>query len=481
MEESKASGEPYYIEHSFTKDKYQLVREKEEHAQAAENEIYVTNDGKPNKFYAYGAEYLLRNKDNNLRIKASGKAIFKAFLIAELIRKRVKGLHQITKVDSTDSITKYVSLEEGLDDISITKKLSVVEITLSFEPLDKDHYGYMPPLPEGEVKEIDLEEFLKKKLPFNRRGGRGGRQRRGERREKGEEGVEEDERKPKRGGFQKRGGGDDKERPGWKEDEENGEKAGQRDRGVSRGRYSRGGRFRRGERRHHSQSVNRYERDREQPHTHGERRSRRGGYRGRGRGGFNREEREDRGWGGDRGERGQDEQERPKTFQMRGRGGWKSRGNRGGYNREERTEDRRDFNREDRGEAQREERGGYKNRGGYNREGGEESREDRGESHREERGGYKNRGGYNREGGEQRGWDDKGEDREERRERGGRGGRGERGARRGGRGGENQFRSRDDLWKVSKRGGWHKRGAPRKISGKGEDSWFNKQFEEKKE
>lgn len=444
MEETKASGEPYYIEHSFTKDKYQLVKEKEEHAQAAENEIYVTNEGKPNKFYAYGAEYLLRNKDNNLRIKASGKAIFKAFLIAELIRKRVKGLHQLTKIDSTDSITKYVSLEEGLDDISITKKLSVVEITLSFEALDKDHYGYMPPLPEGEVKEIDLEEFLKKKVPFSRRGGRG-RQRRGGHREKGEEGEEEEERKPKRGGYQRRGGGDYKERAERKEDDENGEKPGQRERGGFRGRYSRGGRFRRGERRHHSSSVNRY--------THGERGLRRGGFRGSTRGGYNREEKEDRGWGGDQGERGQEEQERPKTYQQRGRGGWRSRGNRGGFNREERTEDRREFHNEDRGESYREERGGFKTIGGYKTE------------NQEEKGG----------------WDDKGEDREERRERDGRGGRGERGGRRGGRGGENQFRSRDDLWKVSKRGGWHRRGAPRKISGKGDDAWFNKQLEEKKE
>ena len=313
---TEPTNEPYYIEHSFTKDKYQLIQEKEEHQPAAKNEIYITNDGRPNKFYAYGTEYLLKNKDQEIRLKATGKAISKAFLVAELIKKRVPGIHQQTTVDTTDSIARYEPLEEGLDVVSVIKKLSVIEIILSYKALDTTHYGYQSPLEANEVTEITLDDLLKKKQP--RRNEKNNRNDRNDR--KGDENNEEDDEEE--GGRQNRG-------------------RGFQHRGNQRGGYRRGGRGgRRGgfNRRPRSLSDSNYHRrggdyigNRFQ---RGGRSGRRGGYAG----GVSREEKEDMGgekvyvhrgrggFGGDRGDRGDRV--------------WRSRGhvNRGGYQ-EHREED----------------------------------------------------------------------------------------------------------------------------------------------
>lgn len=423
MEESGPSGEPYFVERTFTKDKYRLIQEKEEHSPASKNEIYITNDGRPNKFFGYGAEFLLQNQDQNLRIKATGKAISKAFLVAELIRKRIKGLHQQTVVDTTDSISKYEPLEEGLDVVSIAKKLSVIEITLSFKVLDQNHYGYQAPLNESQVREITLDDILKMKEPKGKRK---------DKRDEGERG-EEDEGNPARqgrGGFQ------------------------------NRVRRARGGRFNRGSRRPRSLSETNYRRNSRNEYGPAESKQRRGGNhtrgggRGRGgqrRGGFQRE-------GGDR-EKGERNERDKGEYYEKDRGGWNER------DRGERMERDKGNNYEKEREREREREGGY-----------EEEREKKFIHRGRGRGVWRSRGG---------GFRDQGyRDNEEKFfvKRGDRG-RGERGRGRGFRG--RHFESKDDLYKVKKKG-WHKKGAIRKISGVKPESgeskpWFNKfEGEEKK-
>lgn len=407
MEENPSQSnqnQPYFVERFFTKDKYRLIQHKEDHSPAASNEIYVTNEGRPNKFFAYGAEYLLKNPDKNIRIKATGKAISKAFLAAELIRHRVKGLHQQTHVDTTDSITRYEPLEEGLDVVSIAKKLSVVEITLSFQALDVNHYGYQEPLDEKEVKEITLEDLMKKKQQHG---------------------------KP----FEKKFDQADKEKQGPKGQAPHHRRA---KRGGGGHRY-----------RPRSLSASHQQKYEERPRRGG------GGFRrGRGggrRGGFQRpveeKEREEE----HRGDRGEHE------FTQRRRGNWRSRGSFRG-----------------RGGARDEREGGERNfvkRGGYDRGGNDRGGFERGGY---ERGGYE-RGGFER-GGSERGGFERGFDR----------GR----AQRGGRGSRNRhFESKDDLYKVKKKG-WNKGkqqqgygGPVRKISGKGDKAWYNNfsKEDEKKE
>jgi hypothetical protein len=48
-------------------------------------------------------------------LKAMGRAINKTVTIAEIIKRRIPNLHQITEISSTDITDVYEPLEEGLD------------------------------------------------------------------------------------------------------------------------------------------------------------------------------------------------------------------------------------------------------------------------------------------------------------------------------------------------------------------------------
>lgn len=61
------------------------------------------------------------------------------------------GLHQITEISSTNIVDVWEPKEEGLDRLETTRRVSVITITLSKEPLDSSHIGYQPPLPEDQV------------------------------------------------------------------------------------------------------------------------------------------------------------------------------------------------------------------------------------------------------------------------------------------------------------------------------------------
>merc|ERR1711972_462978 len=95
-------------------------------------------------------------------IAATGNALTKAVTSAEVIKRRFKGLHQITKLSSQEIIDEYEPLEEGLDKVTETRNLPCMEIRLSKDPLDTSNLGYQAPLDESEVKDYDPEEMKKR-------------------------------------------------------------------------------------------------------------------------------------------------------------------------------------------------------------------------------------------------------------------------------------------------------------------------------
>merc|ERR1712083_645216 len=94
-------------------------------------------------------------------IKASGNALTKAVTAAEVIKRRFKGLHQITALGSVDIVDEYEPLEEGLDTVTDTRTVSTIEITLSKDALDTANKGYQPPIDESLVREYDADEMTR--------------------------------------------------------------------------------------------------------------------------------------------------------------------------------------------------------------------------------------------------------------------------------------------------------------------------------
>ncbi|XP_052627194.1 uncharacterized protein LOC128133711 [Lactuca sativa] len=80
--------------------------------------------------------YLRRKELMKISLKAMGRAINKTVMIAELIKRRIAGLHQITSIGFADITDMWEPLEECHLPLETTRHVSVITITLSRKELD---------------------------------------------------------------------------------------------------------------------------------------------------------------------------------------------------------------------------------------------------------------------------------------------------------------------------------------------------------
>ena len=111
-------------------EKYRVVEKPRVEAALKENEIRITTQGKMRNSISYATTLFKvslhlhssvskqNSQDkgvNEVVLKAMGRAINKTVTIAEIIKRRIAGLHQITVIGSTDITDVYEPIEEGLD------------------------------------------------------------------------------------------------------------------------------------------------------------------------------------------------------------------------------------------------------------------------------------------------------------------------------------------------------------------------------
>uniref|UniRef100_A0A3B3ULH3 DNA/RNA-binding protein Alba-like domain-containing protein n=1 Tax=Poecilia latipinna TaxID=48699 RepID=A0A3B3ULH3_9TELE len=84
---------------------------------------------------------------SQLLFSASGRAVSKAITCAEVVKRRLKGLHQLTRLAQSTVLEVWEPLEDvaGLDSLTVSRKLPAVWILLSREPLDPEQPGYQAP------------------------------------------------------------------------------------------------------------------------------------------------------------------------------------------------------------------------------------------------------------------------------------------------------------------------------------------------
>jgi len=114
------------------------------------------------------------SKNDTVVIKGVSNAVQAAVNLAELIKHRVKGLHQINKISNITIVDEYEPLYEGLDKLKFSRVVTMLQITLTkSDNVDKSDIGYQPPIPDSEVQEYNERE----RLTGDRRGGNGNRPR----------------------------------------------------------------------------------------------------------------------------------------------------------------------------------------------------------------------------------------------------------------------------------------------------------------
>jgi len=136
-------------------DKYKKVEKPKQDVEIRENEIRITTQGKMRNYISYATGLFREKNVSEVVLKAMGRAINKTVTIAEIIKRRIAGLHQITQIESTDIKDVWEPLEVGLDTIETTRHVSSITITLSSNPLDTTSAGYQPPIPADQVRPVD--------------------------------------------------------------------------------------------------------------------------------------------------------------------------------------------------------------------------------------------------------------------------------------------------------------------------------------
>lgn len=133
----------------------------------------------------------------------------KALWVAEVLRRKVEGLHQIVHVTEKKIVDVYEPTEEGLVTVRQERFLTILEVTLTKEPTadQRKHPGYHAPLNiKSDFLTKESWERGEKERAERRERGDDRRERgdgpRGERRER----REEREDRPRREDREERGG-----------------------------------------------------------------------------------------------------------------------------------------------------------------------------------------------------------------------------------------------------------------------------------
>merc|ERR1719159_1908636 len=110
-------------------DKYRkVIKPKKESEDKDETEIRVTAVGSVSAYVSRAATVFNELGKPKITITGTGNAITKAVTLAEVVKRRFKGLHQITSLGSTEIVDEYEPIEEGLDMVKDTRTLSTIEI-----------------------------------------------------------------------------------------------------------------------------------------------------------------------------------------------------------------------------------------------------------------------------------------------------------------------------------------------------------------
>eukprot|EP01069_Polyplicarium_translucidae_P000432 Polyplicarium_translucidae@DN1242_c0_g1_i1.p1 len=149
-----------------------------------QDEIRITASGRLPNYVTYAGHLFNQEEKTSLSIKATGNAIARAVTLAEVVKRRFRGLHQLTKCGSTTITDVYQPIEEGLDSVTHERTVSYIEISLTRDAalFDKDDPGYQAPLDDALVNELPPEEVSRTGHrkpaaaagPIRREGGGGG-------------------------------------------------------------------------------------------------------------------------------------------------------------------------------------------------------------------------------------------------------------------------------------------------------------------
>ena len=164
-----------------TRAKYTRLPAKSEVAEnKADTDIILRKSQGYGKYIGRALTLYFDEKKPFVVLRAADRVIDRAIWVAEVLKRKVAGLHQITRLTEQKIVDTYAPKEEGLLEVKVERFLTVIEITLTKEPTaaQKAEPGYQQPIKANEAELLDAAKWEDdKKVRAERR----------ERREKGED------------------------------------------------------------------------------------------------------------------------------------------------------------------------------------------------------------------------------------------------------------------------------------------------------
>ena len=118
---------------SIDMDKYRRVRKEKEEREdddSKKDEIRISSKGRTSNYISYAGKLFTEDDVSKFTLKATGQALSTAVTVAEIIKRRFKGIHQITKIGSIEVQDEYEpkDKDDDLENIKQTRNVSVVVV-----------------------------------------------------------------------------------------------------------------------------------------------------------------------------------------------------------------------------------------------------------------------------------------------------------------------------------------------------------------
>ncbi|XP_061463330.1 ribonuclease P protein subunit p25-like protein isoform X2 [Rhineura floridana] len=110
-------------------------------------EMKVKDGSKIRNLMGYAFGKMESEAVRQVLFSGAGKAISKTITCVEIMKRRLKSLHQITKVffRQTEEIWEPIVPEAGLDSLTVKRNVPAICVLLSKDPLDPQEPGYQAP------------------------------------------------------------------------------------------------------------------------------------------------------------------------------------------------------------------------------------------------------------------------------------------------------------------------------------------------
>ncbi|XP_053313957.1 ribonuclease P protein subunit p25-like protein [Spea bombifrons] len=143
-------------------------------------EMKVKDGSKIRNLMGFAVGKMESESVRQIAFSGSGKALGKTITCVEIMKRRLKDLHQITKIcfRQTEEIWEPIVPEVGLDPLTVKRNSPAIFVLLSKDPLDAAEPGYQAP---GSYEAQWIQELKeeskgqKKRKPGPGRGGLSGR------------------------------------------------------------------------------------------------------------------------------------------------------------------------------------------------------------------------------------------------------------------------------------------------------------------